>query len=419
MDVLLIGGGGREAALAWKLDQSPSLGALWVSHDNPGFPGRARRLVDAALPAADPVACARAAAAAGVDLVVVGPEAPLAAGLADACGAEGVAAFGPSRAAARLESSKGYAKSFMERHGIPTAGGAAYSDEAAALAAVGAAGGPCVVKADGLAAGKGVFVCDTAQEARAAVSRLFAGAMGAAGARVVVEQRLEGPELSVLALCDGERLVTLPGARDHKRRFDGGRGPNTGGMGAFTPVPGAEALAARVEAEVLRPALAGMAAEGHPFVGCLYAGMMLTPAGPRVLEFNCRFGDPECQPLMRLLDEDLLPLLAACARGELIERPLRVRAGAAVCVVMVNGGYPGAYPKGAPIGGLESARGDVVVFQAGTRRQGDAVLATGGRVLGVTALGADLRAARGAAYAAAAGITWEGADLRSDIAEGA
>lgn len=403
MDVLLVGSGGREAALAWRLSESPLLGTLWLTCDKPGFPAGARRLPEG------PVAAA--AADAGVGLVVVGPEQPLAEGLVDQCRALGIPAFGPTAAAARLEASKGFAKDFMFRRGIPTARASLHRELGPARAAAFAAGA-CVVKADGLAAGKGVFVCDSGEEAAGAVEALFASRPGGS---VLIEQRLEGPELSVLALCDGERLVTLPPARDYKRRFDGDRGPNTGGMGACAPVPVPDGLLERVEAEVLRPTLAGMVAEGSPFTGCLYAGLMLTAEGPRVLEFNCRFGDPECQALMALLDEDLLPRLLACARGELEERPLALIDGAACCVVMVGEEYPGGRSKDAVIHGLEVRPEGVRFFQAGTRAEGDRVLASGGRVLGVTATGRSLAAARERAYAACEGIRWEGCDLRRDI----
>ena len=401
MDVLVVGGGGREAALAWKLARSPSVNTIWVTHRNPGFPASCRHL-----PAGDIAAMALVA---GIELVVIGPEAPLAEGLVDACRAIGIAAFGPTAAAAQLESSKGFSKDFMRRHGIPTAD---YHRCDTAEAAHAAIDGPCVVKADGLAAGKGVYVCDTADEAHEAVDRLFAG-HGA----VVVEELLVGEEVSVLALTDGERFVVLPPAQDHKRRFDGDRGPNTGGMGAYAPAPLAtDALMESIRTGVLRKTVAGMAAEGMPFTGVVYAGVMVTADGPKVLEFNCRFGDPETQPLMMLLDEDLGELLMDCSTSNLVERPLRVREGAACCVVMVSEGYPGAYPKGAPISGLDDTPEGVVVFQAGTRSEGDSVVTSGGRVLGVTALAPSIQAARDAAYAGIETLHFEGAAWRSDIA---
>jgi phosphoribosylamine--glycine ligase len=406
MDVLIVGGGGREAALAWKIAQSPLLGTLWTTHDNPGFPAGARRL--------GPGPVAQSAADAGVDLVVVGPEQPLAEGLVDQCRALGVAAFGPTAAAARMEASKGFAKDFMARHGIPTAGYGRYADVVQARAAI---TGPCVVKADGLAAGKGVFVCPRVDQAIAAVETIFESGLGAddTGIQVVIEELLVGEELSVLALVDGERMVVLPAAQDHKRRFDGDQGPNTGGMGAYAPAPAATPeLLDQVRRQVLEPTVAGMAAEGMPFTGVLYAGIMVTAQGPKVLEFNCRFGDPECQPLLMLLDEDLLPLLMAASTGSLVERPLRIRAGAACCVVMVSDGYPGSYPKGQAISGLRDSSS--VVFHAGTRSTDAGVETNGGRVLGVTALGSSIRQARAQAYADVARIHFHGASWRTDIA---
>jgi phosphoribosylamine--glycine ligase len=406
MDVLIVGGGGRESALAWKLGASPELGQLWVTHDNPGFPSQARRLPEGPIP--------EQAHEVGIDLVVVGPEGPLADGLADRCRALGVPVFGPSQQAAQLEASKGFAKDFMIRHHIPTAVYSKVQDLASAHAAI---AGPCVVKADGLAAGKGVYVCEDEMAAHEAVEQLFGGAHGEAGSSVVIEALLTGPEVSLLALCDGERFVTLPVAQDHKRRFEGDQGPNTGGMGAYAPVPVGGDLVAQVEESVIGPTLAGMAAEGRPFVGVLYVGLMLTESGPKVLEYNGRFGDPECQPLLMLLDEDLLPLLHACALGTLAPRRLRIRDGATCCVVMVSGGYPGPIEKGHPINGLETDHEDVVVFQAGTcRNEAGELCANGGRVLGVTAWGRDVRGARDRAYEVVGTILFEGADWRKDIA---
>jgi len=312
MNVLIVGGGGREAALAWKFGESPLLEQLWATHENPGFPAGVRPL--------PPGEVAEQAQEAGIDLVVVGPEAPLADGLADRCRARGIHVFGPSRCAAQLEASKGFAKDFMGRHGIPTAGYVRVSDREVARRAI---AGPCVVKADGLAAGKGVYVCSTAEQAYEAVDSLFDGAHGEAGTEVVLEELLVGEEASVLALCDGERFVTLPAAQDHKRRFEKDQGPNTGGMGGYAPAPVVDtALLARVEQQVILPTLQGMAAEGSPFVGVLYVGLMLTDEGPKVLEYNGRFGDPECQPLLMLLEEDLLPVLLDCAKGALEHRTL-------------------------------------------------------------------------------------------------
>lgn len=408
MHVLLVGGGGREHALAWKLAQSPLLRQLSTTHTLPGVP-------TAVLPdGADPVAWS---VDNGVELVVIGPEAPLAAGLVDRLAAADIRAFGPTAAAAQLESSKAFAKAFLGAHGIPT-GAAVVCDSAAAAKA--AATGACVVKADGLAAGKGVFVVDSAAEAHAAIDSIFAGRFGGAGARVLVEERLHGPEVSVLALCDGTRAVPMLPCRDHKRRFEGGQGPNTGGMGAICPPAGlSPGLVDEIQRTVLQPVVDGMAAAGTPLTGVLYAGLMLTPDGPKVLEFNVRFGDPECQPLMMMLDEDLLPLLVSAADGQLPRRPLRWHAGAAACVVMCAGGYPGTVEKGAVIEGAEPPpRDDRAVFLAGVRRdEAGRLRADGGRVLGVTARGPDLTAALAGAYAQVARIRLPGGDWRRDIGD--
>jgi phosphoribosylamine--glycine ligase len=306
MHVLLVGGGGREHALAWRVCQSPALSRLSVTHANPGFPA------EATIASGDLVTWASEQ---GVDLVIVGPETPLAEGLVDRLQAHGIPAFGPSQAAAQLEASKAFAKSFMDRHGIPTAGWSVHTDAAEAHAAI---TGPCVVKADGLAAGKGVIIAHEPEEAHAAVDAIFGGRFGDAGSRVVIEELMTGPECSFLAICDGERALPLLPCRDHKRRFEAGTGPNTGGMGAICPPPDVDpALVERVRREVLQPVVDGMRAEGSPFRGLLYAGLMLTPTGPRVLEFNVRFGDPECQPLMAMLDMDLLPVLHTAATGSL------------------------------------------------------------------------------------------------------
>ena len=404
--VLVGGGGGREHALAWKIQQSPLVTRLSVSHDNPGFPA------DAGGVDGDLVRWCRKEA---VDLVMVGPEAPLAEGLVDRLQAEGIDACGPSAGAARLESSKAFAKEFMDRHGIPTARWSVHTDAAAAHAAI---TGPCVIKADGLAAGKGVIVAQEAAEAHAAVDEIFGGRFGEAGAAVLVEELLVGPEVSFIALCDGRRAVPLRPCRDHKRRFEGDAGPNTGGMGAICPVPDLPAGAVeQVLVEVLQPVVDGMAAEGHPFRGVLYAGVMWTADGPKVLEFNVRFGDPECQPLMVMLAEDVIPWLRGAARGDLPAGEPRWHEGASCCVVMVSQGYPGAYPKGRVISGLADGDGpETVVFQAGTRREDGGQLQTnGGRVLGVTARASSLEAARRAAYARVGTIHFDGAAWRRDI----
>lgn len=391
MRVLLVGGGGREHALAWALGRHGH--TLLFSHDNPGFAGLG------AVVGGDP------AAIEGVDLVVIGPEAPLAEGLVDRLAARGIPAFGPTAAAARLETSKVYTKQFAIRHGLPTA--------AARVLAPGepfAADRAWVVKLDGLAAGKGVWVCADAAETDAAVAQARAARPDA---DVLLEEVLVGPEVSVLGISDGERVVPLLPARDHKRRFDGDVGPNTGGMGAVAPVAVAEADLA-VCHDVLRRAVAGMAAEGTPFRGVLYGGFMLTPAGPRLLEFNVRFGDPECQPLVTMLDEDLAPWLLGAATGRLPGAALRWKAGAACCVVVAGEGYP-ERGANADITALPAEAEDLVVFQAGTKRVDGRLRATGGRVLGVVGRGADLAAARARAYAGVAAVRFEGAAWRTDI----
>jgi len=357
-----------------------------------------------------------------IDLVVVGPEQPLVDGLCDQLREAGIMAFGPDAAAARLEGSKAFAKDFMARHGIPTARSVVFDDAESLLEYLKTCPLPTVVKADGLAAGKGVSVCMTRHDAleagrAVAVARRF----GAAGNRVLVEEFMQGEEATVLALVDGETVVMLQASQDHKRRFDGDQGPNTGGMGAYTPVPAVDTeMMERVRREVLEPAARGLAAEGMLYRGVLYAGLMLCEEGPRVVEFNCRFGDPEAQPLVLALESDLLSALWATANGRLDEEPdLRWHPGSALCVVLVSGGYPGSYPKGLTINGLPTtvAGDEVVVFHAGTRSGGEGeVLTHGGRVLGVTARGTDLADARQAAYAVALGISWRGMDYRKDIA---
>jgi len=421
MRVLLIGSGGREHALAWKLAQSPEVEALWAAPGSDAMAELARCVPD--LAAEDVEGVAAWARREAPDLVVVGPEAPLAAGLADRLAEAGVPCFGPSAEAAQLESSKAFAKEFMARHGIPTAAFAIFEDREAARAHVRERGGPCVVKADGLAAGKGVVVCDGPEQALAALDEIMGERrFGAAGDRVVIEERLEGREASWYAITDGENAVRLAAAQDYKRALDGDRGENTGGMGAFSPTPVVdEALAKRIDEEIVHPAIRGMDREGRPYRGVLYCGLMIDRDGaPRVVEFNGRFGDPETQPLVVRMQGDLAPLLAAAARGRLepAAAPLAWE-GAAVCVVLASAGYPRSYPKGRPIAGLAEAAAapEVVVFHAGTRRGADGGFVTaGGRVLGVTARGASLAEARERAYAAADRIRFEGRHLRRDIA---
>ncbi len=417
MKVLLVGGGGREHALAWAIAASPLLTRLFCAPGNAGIAAVAECVPIAADDVAGLVAFAGREA---VDLVVAGPEAPLVAGLADACAAAGLRCFGPSAAAARLEGSKAFMKEVAEAAGVPTARWASFDDPAAARAHIRAAGAPIVVKADGLAAGKGVVVAATVAEAEAAVTAIMeARAHGAAGAAVVVEECLDGPEISVFALCDGTTALPLPAAQDHKRVGEGDTGPNTGGMGAYSPPPMFdEAAREDVMARIIRPVLAEMARRGTPFRGVLFAGLMLTAEGPKLLEFNVRFGDPECQALMLRLRSDLLTaLLAACA-GELRDFDLRWSPDPSLVVVMAARGYPGAYAKGSAIRGLDRAAAvpGVEVFHAGTARRADgALVAAGGRVLGIAATGATLAAAREAVYRAVDAIDWPEGFCRRDI----
>jgi phosphoribosylamine--glycine ligase len=419
MRVLIVGSGGREHALAWKAAQSPRLDRLYVA---PGNAGTSQVAENVPIPADAGPALVDWAAANAIDLVLIGPEGPLAAGLADALAARGLRAFGPSRAAAEIEASKAFAKDFMRRHGIPTAGYAAFNDFHDAighLLAVDFERGGVVIKASGLAAGKGVVVPGCADEAEAAVREMMLdGAHGAAGETVVIEERLAGEEVSLLAFSDGTTVRPMLPAQDHKRLRDGDQGPNTGGMGAYAPAPICPpAVVEALTATVLQPTVDGLRAEGRPFVGVLYAGLMLTNDGPRVLEFNCRFGDPETQALMPLLESDLLEVAAACVEGRLAEFDVRWRPGAAACVVLAAEGYPGGYGTGDVIQGLDEAHEQAVVFHAGTRREGDDTLTAGGRVLGVTGWGDDLPAALEHGYAAASGVYFRGRQFRSDIGQ--
>ncbi len=398
MRVLLVGSGGREHALAWKLAQAPSLSDL---HAAPGSPGIARFGECHPIRAEDSEAILALSRSLDVDLVVVGPEAPLVGGLADVLRPAGIAVFGPSAAAAAIEGSKSFAKDVMAAAGVPTA----------ALLPV--ARPPCVVKADGLAAGKGVHVCESQADLDAALR-----AVTALGGPFVVEELLEGPEISVLAVCDGRDAVALPSAQDYKRAFDGDRGPNTGGMGSYAPVPGIdEAVLDDVLETVHRPVLAELARRGIPFVGLLFAGLILTTDGLRVLEFNCRFGDPEAQSLLPLLEADVVELLATAAAGDLAGAELVARDGAAVTVVLTAGSYPEEGDRGSTIDGVEEAEATgALVFHAGTALQGTRLVTNGGRILGVTGLGGTVGAARAAAYAAADQIEFAGARRREDIA---
>lgn len=416
MRILVVGSGGREHALAWKIAQSPLVKGLWAAPGNPGM-ARVASLLD--VRGEDLEGVVRAVRAHAIDLVVIGPEAPLVAGLADRLAREGVPAFGPGAAAAEIEGSKAFAKEVMLAAGIPTGEHAVFSELEPALSHARARDGRVVVKADGLAAGKGVVVCGTVAEAEAALRAMLVERVhGGAGARVLVEERLEGPEASVICLTDGERVRLLPAAQDHKRVGDGDRGPNTGGMGAFSPTPKVGAAVAReVEERVLLPAVREMARRGRPFRGALYAGLMLTPSGIRVLEFNARLGDPETQPILMRLPGDIVPALLAAASGDLSRVEIAVDPRAAVGVVLAAEGYPGKPTTGDAILGAEEDLGaDVQVFQAGTARSADGTLVSaGGRVLTVAARGADLAAARGLAYDALARIRLRGGHYRRDI----
>lgn len=411
----MLGSGAREHALAWKLKQSPALSALFIA---PGNPGTEDLGTTVAVDQNDPSAVVALVKAHRIELLVVGPEAPLVAGVADAVRRAGVPVFGPDAAAARVEGSKAFAKEIMLAAGVPTATTRVFTDRDDAARAA-AAGGPIVVKADGLAAGKGVVVADSGAEAAEAVRAL--GRLPA-GQTVLLEERLSGPELSVMALCDGKRAVLLPPSQDHKRLLDGDRGPNTGGMGAYAP---ARLLdddqLEHLRLTVMLPTLRVLAERGAPFRGALYAGLMLTPQGPKVLEFNARLGDPETQVLMMQTADDLLPLLHAAAVGALPERRLRLEPGYAVGIVLAAPGYPEAPRAGLPISGLELATPPgVVVFHAGTKRDASGrVVTSGGRVLTVCARGATVSAAREQALQHALRIEFEGRQLRQDIASGA
>ena len=416
MRILVVGGGGREHALAWKLAQSPEVSGLYAAPGNPGI----AEVAECVPIKADAIADLGAfAARERIDLTVVGPELPLTLGLADHFAERGLVVFGPSRAAAELEGSKVFAKQLFARYGIPTARFGVFDDPAKARDFVHDLGGRAVVKADGLAAGKGAIVCrDLAAAEQAIGDMLERRVFGEAGARVVVEELLEGEELSFFALTDGERICPLAAAQDHKAVFDDDRGPNTGGMGAYSPPPVLDAtLARRILDGVIRPTVRAMAAEGRPYRGVLFAGLMLTAEGPKVLEYNVRHGDPECQTLVVRLAADLLPICRAVAEGQGLPETVAWRPEAAVCVVLASAGYPGSYPTGQPIAGLEAAgaRPGVTVFHAGTARRDGRLVTAGGRVLGVTALGADIPAAIQAAYEAVGDIHFEGMHYRRDI----
>jgi phosphoribosylamine--glycine ligase len=429
MNILLIGSGGREHALAWKLAQSPRCTTLWASPGNPGIAAVLDELnarsADAvpgacvALNLADHAAVAAFCASHAIDLVVIGPEAPLVDGLADSLRAAGIAVFGPSKAAAQLEGSKGFTKDLCTRADIPTAGYVRASNAAEAHAALARFSIPVVIKADGLAAGKGVVIAQTAEEAAATIDDMFGGAFGGAGAEVVIEEFLEGEEVSLFAITDGSATALFGSAQDHKRVGEGDTGPNTGGMGAYSPAPVLTAeLEERAMAEIIAPTVKAMAEAGMAYSGVLFAGLMLTSDGPKLIEYNCRFGDPECQVLMMRLDSDLVALLDSCARGELGGAPAPALSGqSAITVVMAAKGYPATPASGGAIENLPAAETHgAKVFHAGTAETADGKLAAkGGRVLNVTATGHTLRQARDSAYAALAQIRFDDGFWRGDI----
>ena len=415
MKVLVVGGGGREHAIIWSLSKSPKVTELYCAPGNGGIAALAQ-CVD--IPATDVDAMVAWACENSVDFVVVAPDDPLALGMVDALEAAGIPAFGPRADAAIIEASKSFSKRLMEKYHIPTAKYQTFTELEPALAYIEAQGAPIVVKADGLALGKGVIVAQTVAEAQDAVRSMMSGhKFGEAGARVVIEECMTGPELTVLAFCDGEHLVPMPSSQDHKRAFDGNQGPNTGGMGAISPSPNyTPEVAKRCMEEIFLPTVAALRAEGRPFHGVIYFGLMLTPDGPKVVEYNARFGDPECQAVLSLLDSDLMDIFLACRNGTLDQLDIQWKDAAACCLVLASGGYPGKYAKGYPITGLEEAGKSAVVFHAGTARESDGTIVTsGGRVLGVTAVGKDLEEAITGAYAAAGKISFQDMHFRTDI----
>ena len=415
MKILIVGGGGREHALAWKIAQSPKVTALFCA---PGNPGTAPIATNIDLQADDLDGLLAFALEQSIDLTVVGPEQPLVLGLADRFQEKGLKVFGPSAKAAQLEGSKAFSKDLMQKYNIPTAEYAAFEDPDEARAYL-KGKGPQVVKADGLAAGKGVFVCANETEGVEAIHQIMDDKIfGESGSRIIIEERLEGQEVSLLAFTDGTTVLPMEAAQDHKAVFDGDTGPNTGGMGAYSPAPiFTPELRQEVIQRIMIPAVNGMREEGIPYQGVLYAGLMITDKGPKTLEFNARFGDPETQPLMMRMESDIVPIMEACVDGDLYLCSLDWQPDAAVCVVMASEGYPGSYEKGRPIRGLEQADAlpGVTVFHAGTKQSGDEVVTSGGRVLGVTALGGNVEQAIEKAYQAVGKIEWQGAQFRKDI----
>jgi len=415
MNILLLGSGGREHALAWKIAASPLVSRLYCA---PGNAGIAREAQIVPLDIGDHAAVIAFCRANAIDFVVVGPEAPLVAGIVDDLEAAGIRTFGPRKNAARLEGSKGFTKDICRAHNIPTAAYERFANAVAAKDYVRKQGAPIVVKADGLAAGKGVVVAETLEQAEAAIDMMFGGGLGEAGAEVVIEEFLTGEEASFFALCDGDNAVPLASAQDHKRAFDNDQGPNTGGMGAYSPAPVMSAeMSARTMNEIIAPTLRAMKAMGTPFKGVLFAGLMITAQGPKLIEYNVRFGDPETQVIMLRLMSDLVPALIASRDGMLKNFDLRWYPQPALTVVMAAKGYPGSYAKGSVISGLDAAAQipDVEIFHAGTREQGGRILANGGRVLNVCARGQTVAQAQKRAYEAIARIDWPEGFCRSDI----
>ncbi|MGI9647748.1 MAG: phosphoribosylamine--glycine ligase [Acidimicrobiia bacterium] len=415
MNVLLLGGGGREHAIGWKLAQSSLLGRLVTAPGNPGLAGLGPSIP---IDPADPAAVIEAATRESIDLVIVGPEAPLAAGVADGLASTGIPVFGPVQAAARLETSKTFAKEIMKRAGVPTGGSRTFTEPTAALAHLQDQEAPFVVKADGLAAGKGVLVSADIAEARDWVTGCFSGRFGSAGDLVVIEEYLDGDEISVFGLSDGTDVIGLRPARDYKRLLDGDRGPNTGGMGSFTPVTGYDdAFVTDVVERMIKPVLATLAGDGIPYVGFIYAGLILTSDGPKVLEFNCRLGDPETQALLPTMESDLLATIAACVDGSVSGHEIEWSDRSAVNVVLAAKGYPEAPVSGDAIAGLDKDGDQTVVFHAGTAASDGQILTAGGRVVSVVGLGPNPAVARSRAYERAAGIQFAGKQYRTDIAQ--
>jgi phosphoribosylamine--glycine ligase len=416
MKILVVGGGGREHALVWKIAQSPRVGKIYCA---PGNAGMAQMAECLSISAEDVKGLTAWAEKEKIDLTVVGPEAPLTLGMVDIFRARGLRVFGPSQKAAEIEGSKAFTKELMKKYGIPTGESETFTDPAAAVKYVKGKRAPLVVKADGLAAGKGVIICRTVEEALSALDLILVQkAFGAAGAKVVVEEFLEGEEASFLAFTDGETVLPLPTSQDHKAIYDNDQGPNTGGMGAYSPAPVVTEKVHREAMEkVMIPTVRGMAREGRKYQGVLYAGLMIKDEKPKVLEFNARFGDPEAQPLLMRLKSDLVPILEATIDGKLSHQKMELEDRSSVCVVMASGGYPGSYEKGKIISGLQEAARvrDAFVFHAGTALKEGRVVTNGGRVLGVTALGNGIQEAIQRAYEAVAKISWEGAYYRKDI----